>query len=111
VIAPFPAITAAADSANPPVIAADKAAEHILTKVPPQYPPDAKKARIQGTVTLKAIIGEQGTVENLSVVSGPAALQQSSLDAVRQWTYKPFVVDGKPTAVETSIHVIYTLKK
>ena len=77
----------------------------------PVYPPDAKKARIQGTVVLEAIIGADGTVEHLTVTSGPSALQQSSLDAVRQWTYKPFLLNSEPVEVKTTINVIYTLAK
>jgi TonB family protein len=77
----------------------------------PVYPPDAKKARIQGTVVLDAIIGKDGTVEKLVVQSGPSALQQSALDAVRQWTYKPFLLNGDPVDVKTTINVVYSLKK
>jgi TonB family protein len=86
-------------------------AGNILTKVTPVYPVDAKKAGIQGKVTLDAIIGKDGIVENLKVVSGPKELQQSSLDAVRQWTYKPFLLNGNPVEVETTVHVTYTLAK
>ena len=77
----------------------------------PVYPPDAKKARIQGTVVLDAIIGKDGTVEKLVVQSGPSALQQSALDAVRQWTYKPFLLNGDPVDAKTTINVVYSLKK
>jgi TonB family protein len=112
ILAPFPAaINSAANSAEPAQISPGKAAEHVLTKVPPKYPPDAKKAGIQGTVILKAIIGKDGQIEHLSAVSGPVPLRQSSLDAVRQWVYRPFVLNGKPTAVETTINVIYSLAK
>lgn len=104
-------INAAANSAHRVEIPADKAQAHVLTKVPPKYPEDAKKARIQGTVKLKAIISKDGTVDHLSVVSGPAKLQKSSLDAVRQWTYKPFLLNGQPTEVETTINVTYSLAK
>ena len=83
----------------------------ILTKVTPKYPEDAKKARIQGVVTLKAVISKDGTVDRLSVLSGPASLQQSSLDAVRQWTYKPFLLNGQPVEIETTINVHYSLSK
>ena len=82
---------------------------YVLTKVPPVYPVEAKKARIQGKVVLNAIIGKDGTVENLTVVSGPNELQQSAQDAVRQLTYKPFLVDGDPVEVKTTINVIYRL--
>jgi TonB family protein len=77
----------------------------------PIYPPDAKKARIQGTVLLDAVIGKDGTVESLTVVSGPPALRTSAQDAVRQWTYKPFLLNGDPVEVKTTITVTYSLAK
>jgi TonB family protein len=100
-----------AQNTAPVSVSANQMAEHLLTKVNPKYPPDAKKARIQGTVLLEAIIGKTGRVENLKVVSGPTELQQSALDAVRQWTYKPVLSNGEPIEVKTTIHVIYTLAK
>jgi TonB family protein len=112
----FDVVSAAADKAvskeNPPVtFPPDKMVEHLLTKVPPKYPPDAKKARIQGKVVLDAVIGTTGHVENLKVVSGPTELQQSALDAVRQWTYKPVLWKGNPIEVKTTVTVNYTLAK
>jgi len=100
-----------AQKAAPHSVPAKEMQEHLLTKVPPQYPPDAKKARIQGKVVLEAVIGETGHVENLKVVSGPTELQQSALDAVRQWTYKPVLLNGGPVEVKTTINVNYTLAK
>jgi len=75
------------------------------------YPPDAKKKRVQGKVVLKAEIGKDGHVESLHVVSGPSELQQSAMDAVRQWVYKPFLLNGNPVNVITKITVQYTLAK
>ena len=75
-------------------VSSDVMAGNLLNKVLPVYPPDAKKARIQGTVVLDAVISKDGNVENLRVLSGPSQLQQTSLDAVRQWTYKPFLSMG-----------------
>lgn len=86
-------------------------AGNIVSKVMPKYPAEAKKARIQGKIVLSAIIGKDGAVEELAVVSGPQELQQSSLDAVRQWVYKPFLLNGEPVAVKTTINVIYQLAK
>ena len=83
----------------------------VISKVTPVYPPEAKKARIQGKVLLDAVIGKDGHVLNLKTVSGPNELQQSSLDAVRQWVYKPYLVNGNPVEVTTQITVNYTLKK
>ena len=83
----------------------------LLTKTVPVYPVQAKKDRIQGTVTLNAIIGKDGSVENLKAISGPSALQGSALDAVKDWKYQPFLLNGNPVAVETQIKVMYTLAK
>jgi TonB family protein len=82
---------------------------NVLNKVVPTYPPAAKKARIQGTVVLSAVIGKDGNIENLRILSGPSELQQSALDAVRQWTYKPYLLNGDPIEVETTVHVVYML--
>jgi TonB family protein len=103
-----------AKSASPkePInVSPDKMAAQLLSKVSPVYPVDAKKARIQGTVKLNATIGKSGAVEQLKVLSGPDGLQQSAVDAVRQWTYKPFLLNGEPVVVKTTITVTYTLKK
>jgi TonB family protein len=83
----------------------------LVTNVPPVYPVEAKKAKIQGTVLLSTIIGKDGAVENLSVVSGPSALQAAALDAVRQWRYEPFLLNGDPVEVETTIKIVFTLSK
>jgi TonB family protein len=93
------------------MVSAGVMAGNIVRKVPPIYPAAAKKANIQGAVVLKAVIGKDGTVEDLDVVSGPSELQQSSLDAVQQWIYKPFLLNGEPIEVETQINVIYRLQK
>jgi TonB family protein len=90
---------------------AKDAAANILSKVAPVYPPDAKKARVTGSVVLEAMIGKDGNVENLKVVSGPSMLQQSAMDAVRQWTYKPYLLNGDPVEIKTKITVVYSLSK
>lgn len=93
-----------------PVSPGEIAGNRISGEIP-VYPPEAKKARIQGTVVLNAIISKDGSVENLTVVSGPEELQQSALDAVRTWTYKPFLLNGDPVEVKTTVSVIYTLAR
>lgn len=75
----------------------------------PVYPQDAKDQRVQGTVVLEATIGKDGSVEALHVVSGPSILQRSSIEAVKTWMYKPFLLNGDPVEVETQISVVYTL--
>jgi TonB family protein len=84
---------------------------NLLNKVVPVYPAAAKKAKIQGTVVLSAVISKVGNVENLQVLSGPDELQQSSIDAVRQWTYKPYLLNGDPIEVKTTVNVVYSLKQ
>lgn len=97
-------------SAKGPIhVSSDVMQAQILRKTPPVYPDDAKKKRIQGKVELDAVIGTTGDVEQLDVVSGPKELQQSALDAVRQWVYKPFLLNGEPVEVKTTIHVTYSL--
>lgn len=83
---------------------------NLLTKAVPVYPPAAKKAKIQGKVVLSVLIGKDGNVKNIQVVSGPNELQQSSIDAVRQWTYKPYLLNGDPVEVETTVNIIYSLQ-
>jgi TonB family protein len=90
-------------------VSAEEMSHNILTKAVPVYPPAAKKARIQGKVVLDAVIGTDGNVESLRVLSGPQELQQSALDAVRQWTYKPYLLNGDPVEVETTVNIIYNL--
>jgi TonB family protein len=84
---------------------------NLVSQVRPEYPEEAKAARIQGKVVLRAVIDKEGTVDTLAVQEGPKELQQSALDAVRQWKYKPFLLNGDPIEVETTINVIYSLGK
>jgi protein TonB len=84
-------------------------AGNLLTKTQPTYPAIAKAARIQGTVILAATISKSGTIENLRVVSGPPMLAPAAMDAVRSWRYKPYVLNGEPTEVDTQVTVNFTL--
>ena len=91
-------------------VSSEEMSHNLLNKVIPVYPPAAKKAGIQGKVVLDAVIGTDGNIESLKVISGPQELQQSALDAVRQWTYKPYLLNGDPVEVETTLNIIYNLK-
>jgi len=82
---------------------------NLIRKVQPNYPPLAKTARIQGQVILHALISKAGNIENLEVVSGHPMLVQSALDAVKQWKYRPYVLNGEPVAVDTTITVNFNL--
>jgi protein TonB len=81
----------------------------LIQKNIPAYPPLAKAMHIEGTVVLEATISKAGTIENLHAVSGPAMLQQAALDAVKSWRYRPYLLDGEPVAVETTVNVIFIL--
>jgi len=77
----------------------------------PVYPVEAKKAGVAGTVVLAATISTSGLVEDLHVISGPELLQQAALDAVKDWRYRPYLLNGQPVEVKTQINVIFTLGK
>jgi protein TonB len=83
----------------------------IKSKVAPIYPADAKAEHLSGSVVMREIISNTGSVEKLDVVSGPQKLQQAALDAVRQWSYRPYELNGKPVEVETTIVVNFSLQK
>jgi protein TonB len=81
----------------------------LIRQVRPQYPPLAQKAHIQGAVVLQAVIGKDGSVEDLRVISGHPLLTAAAIDAVRQWLYKPYTLNGEPVSVDTQISVNFTL--
>jgi protein TonB len=81
----------------------------ILQRVEPQYPQIAKAARIQGQVVLTAIISKGGEIENLVLVSGHPMLVPAAIKAVQQWRYRPYLLDGEPVEVETTITVVFEL--
>ncbi|PSH04817.1 MAG: energy transducer TonB [Acidobacteria bacterium] len=81
----------------------------LIHKVQPTYPQLAKQARISGSVILQAVIGKDGSIQNLRAVSGPPMLIQSAIEAVRQWRYKPYYLNGEPVEVDTQITVNFTL--
>lgn len=94
---------------GPVTISKGVAAGMAISQPPPAYPAIARAAGIQGTVILQATISKSGTIEGLRVVGGPAMLRQSALDAVKQWRYRPYLLNGDPVEVETTINVIFSL--
>jgi protein TonB len=81
----------------------------LIQKTIPVYPPIAKAMRLEGTVVLQATISKAGTIENLHVIGGPGPLQQAALDAVRTWRYRPYLLNGEPVEVETTVNFMFTL--
>jgi periplasmic protein TonB len=82
---------------------------NIINRVQPIYPTLARQARIQGPVQLRAIISKAGTIENLNVNSGHPMLTAAAIEAVRQWRYRPYLLNNEPVEVETEITVNFVL--
>jgi protein TonB len=81
----------------------------LIKKVTPNYPQLAKQARIQGSVVLQAEISKEGTIQNLQLISGHPMLAPAAIEAVKQWRYKPYLLNGEPVAVETQVVVNFSL--
>jgi len=80
-----------------------------IREVKPVYPPLARQARIQGTVVLHAVISKDGSIEGLTLVSGHPMLAPAAIEAVKQWKYKPYLLNGEPVEVDTEVIVNFTL--
>ena len=81
----------------------------VLKRVQPRYPTQALQMRIQGPVQLQATITKNGDIVNLKVVSGDSVLAHAAQEAVRQWKYKPYYLNGEPVQIETQILVNFKL--
>lgn len=84
---------------------------NLSSSVAPAYPPLAKEARIQGVVRLTEIIGKDGSVQSLQVISGHPLLVPAALEAVKQWMYRPTLLNGQPVEVITQVDVTFTLSQ
>jgi protein TonB len=82
---------------------------NLIHRVQPQYPPIALHTHTQGAVVLRAVISRDGTIQNLKVLSGHPMLVQAAIDAVRQWHYRPYVLNGEPVEVDTQVTVNFVL--
>lgn len=81
----------------------------LISKTPPAYPTIARTVGVSGTVVLAATISKEGTIENLRVVSGHPMLTQAAKDAVMTWRYRPYLLNGQPVEVETTINVVFSM--
>ncbi|HEY1402102.1 MAG TPA: energy transducer TonB [Terriglobales bacterium] len=81
----------------------------LIKRVQPNYPPLARQARIQGQVVLQAEISKEGAIQNLQLISGHPMLAPAAIEAVKQWRYKPYLLNGEPVAVDTQVVVNFTL--
>jgi len=82
----------------------------LVYRVEPAYPPLAQQARVQGVVVLTAIIGKDGSIQNLQVVGGHPMLAPAAIEAVKHWRYKPFLLNGQPVEVETTVTVTFHVR-
>lgn len=106
-----PAVVAAPRPHGPIVISKGVAQGLIVHQVMPQYPAIARAMHIGGTVLLQAVITRTGAIDKVRVLSGPAVLQQASIDAVRQWRFRPYLLNGEPVDVETTVSVVFTIDR
>jgi protein TonB len=105
----IPPVVPSRPAPTKPLLVSHLAEANLLHKVQPIYPPIARQARVQGAVELRAIISKNGTIENLLVVSGHPMLSAAAIEAVRQWRYRPYLLNGEPIEVETEITVNFLL--
>ena len=106
---PPPPVVQPEPPAGPIRVGSAVQAARIVRRVLPIYPPLARTARISGVVRLQAIIAVDGSIAELNVISGHPLLIASAVDAVKQWLYKPTVLNGRPVPVDTQIDVNFTL--
>lgn len=101
----------AADDASPSAqhkvlrVSAGVMASHVISKVDPVFPEAARKSEVNGTVTMAVRIGTDGHVQNVSVISGPELLRRPYMDAVKQWRYRPYELNGQTVPVDTYVTV------
>ena len=81
----------------------------VIKRVQPVYPRSALTMHVQGAVQLEATINKEGGISNLKIIKGEAVLGRAAMDAVRQWRYKPYYLDGHPVEIETQITVNFKL--
>ena len=92
-------------------VPAQVAEANLVYDVAPKYPPEAGRARIEGTVVLLAVIGKDGSVEDVRVKSGVSALARAAIEAVKQWRYRPYLLNGEPVEVNSQITINFTLSR
>ena len=81
----------------------------LLKKVAPEYPLEAKLVRLEGTVVLRTVIDKTGEVSEVFATSGPPLLESAAVEAVKQWQYRPYTLNGQPVDVETTVEVVFAL--
>ena len=103
--APVPVVVKVEPPKGPQRVSSGVMIGQLLSKTTPIYPPIARAAGVSGAVVLHATISKTGTIEELVVISGPEMLRAAAMEAVRSWRYKPYLLSGIPTEVETTVTV------
>lgn len=85
------------------------AEKNVVYKVPPRYPIEAKEKHITGDVILGVTIDHSGSISELKVISGDPVLAQAAADAVKQWKYKPYLLNGEPVLVDTTVKITFRM--
>jgi periplasmic protein TonB len=107
--APFNASTSANTSAGEHVALSPQTAQNVTLSVPPDYPLLARQMKVQGAVSLQALISRDGTIQELEVLSGPSILATAAREAVKQWHFKPYLQNGQPVETQARITVNFTI--
>ena len=84
-------------------------AQNVTVSVPPDYPMLARQMKVQGAVSLQALISREGTIQELQILSGPAILAVAAREAVKQWHFKPYIVNGQAVETQARILVNFTI--
>ena len=100
-----------AQTQNPKYLQVKQDSMKIVSTVQPVYPKAAKEARVEGSVIIGTVVSKDGVPEKLKVVSGPKELQRSAIEAVSHWRWEPYLLNGDPIEVETTVTVVYSLEK
>ena len=104
------AVPTSAEAPAPALLAPEVAAALAVKRVPAVYPEKARVNGIQGNVVLSVVISELGDAKNTTVVSGDPELAEAAAESIRQWKYKPYTIDGKPTRIQTQITFGFHMK-
>ena len=105
-----PELGAAVGGSRPVTVGGKVIESRIIQRVPPVYPANAKTAGVQGAVELTILIGTDGKVQNAAILSGPPLLTKAALDAVSQWVYQPYMLNGQPVTVNSTVTVNFALQ-
>ena len=103
-------IAVASPASRPVAVGGAVMDSRVVQRVPPAYPPTARTARVQGTVQVSLTIGPDGRVQDVQPLSGPGLLTQAAIQAVAQWVYQPFLLNGQPVSVQTTANVNFALE-